>query len=73
VPKAELTIDDGQISAADGAATSYWELADDTLLDRAANGAVAPNPVSDYRVVGTSVARLDLRDKLTGRPATCTT
>jgi nicotinate dehydrogenase subunit B len=68
VPKAELTIDDGQISAADGAATSYWELADDTLLDRAASGAVAPKPVSDYRVVGTSVARLDLPDKLTGRP-----
>ncbi len=68
VPNEELTIDDGQISAADGAATSYWELADDTLLDRAASGAVAPKPVSDYRVVGTSVARLDLPDKLTGRP-----
>src|ERR1700682_6560034 len=68
VPKTELSIDDGQISAADGAATSYWECADDTLLDMAANGAVAPKPVSDYRVVGTSVARLDLPDKLTGRP-----
>ncbi len=38
VPKEELTIDDGQIFAEDGAATSYWELADDTLMDRAANG-----------------------------------
>ncbi len=68
VPKTELTIDDGQISATDVAATTYWELADDTLLDRAANGTVAPKPISDYRVVGTSVARLDLPDKLTGRP-----
>ena len=68
VPKEELTIEDGQISAPDGAATSYWELADDTLLDRAARGDAAPKPVSDYRVVGTSVARLDLPDKLAGRP-----
>ncbi|HVQ49966.1 MAG TPA: molybdopterin cofactor-binding domain-containing protein, partial [Mycobacterium sp.] len=68
VPREELTIDDGQIASAGAAATSYWELADDTLLDRAASGAVAPKPVSDYRVVGTSVARLDLPDKLTGRP-----
>ena len=38
VPKEELTIEDGQIAAPDGTATSYWELADDTLLDRAASG-----------------------------------
>lgn len=68
VPRNDLVIDDGQISAPDGAATSYWELADDTLLDRAANGDVAPKPVSAYRLVGTSVGRLDLPDKLAGRP-----
>ncbi|HVQ49586.1 MAG TPA: molybdopterin cofactor-binding domain-containing protein, partial [Mycobacterium sp.] len=68
VPREELTIDDGQITTAGAAATSYWELANDTLLDRAASGAIAPKPVSDYRVVGTSAARLDLPDKLIGRP-----
>jgi CO/xanthine dehydrogenase Mo-binding subunit len=68
VPKDDLTVDDGQMLAPDGAATSYWELADDTLLDRAASGDAAPKPVSDYRVVGTNVARLDLPDKLAGLP-----
>jgi nicotinate dehydrogenase subunit B len=68
VPKEELTIEDGQIYAPVGAATSYWELADDSLLDRAASGDAAPKPVSDYRVVGTNFARLDLPDKLAGRP-----
>ncbi|HET7666224.1 MAG TPA: molybdopterin cofactor-binding domain-containing protein, partial [Mycobacterium sp.] len=68
VPKEDLTIEDGQISAPDGAATSYWELADDSLLDREATGEVTPKPVSAYHVVGTNVARLDLPDKLTGRP-----
>jgi CO/xanthine dehydrogenase Mo-binding subunit len=68
VPKDQLEVDDGQIWAQDGAATSYWELADDTLLDRAAGGDVTPKPVSAYHVVGTNFARLDLPDKLTGRP-----
>ena len=68
VPKEDLTIEDGRIYAPSGAATTYWKLADDRLLDRAASGVVAPKLISDYRVVGTSVARLDLPDKLSGRP-----
>ena len=68
VPKEDLTIEDGQIFAPDGAVTSYWELADDSFLDRAASGDAAPKPVSAYHVVGANVARLDLPDKLAGRP-----
>jgi nicotinate dehydrogenase subunit B len=64
----ELEIADGQISGPDNSATSYWELADDSLLDRAATGEAAPKAASDYQIVGTNVARLDLPDKLTGRP-----
>jgi nicotinate dehydrogenase subunit B len=69
VPKDELTVEDGQFSAEDGAATSYWELADDTLLDRAASGDATPKPTSAYHVVGTDLARLDLPGKLGGRPS----
>ncbi|OBI44786.1 molybdopterin cofactor-binding domain-containing protein [Mycobacterium sp. E796] len=68
VPPDELDVDDGEITGPHGVATSYWELADDALLDRAATGAAAPKPESTYAVVGTDVARLDLPDKLTGRP-----
>jgi nicotinate dehydrogenase subunit B len=68
VPKNGITVEDGQIRTIGGANTSYWELADDALLDRAASGDATPKPVSAYHVVGTSVARLDLSDKLTGRP-----
>jgi nicotinate dehydrogenase subunit B len=64
----ELEVADGQITGSDNSTTSYWELADDSLLDRAATGDAAPKPESDYQVVGTDVARLDLPDKLTGRP-----
>ncbi len=68
VPKEDLVVEDGQITGGDGSATSYWELADDTVLDRAADGGAKPKPDSDYRVVGTDVARIDLPDKLAGRP-----
>ncbi len=68
VPKEDLAVDDGEITARDGSATSYWELADEALLDRPASGGATPKEDSDYHVVGTDVARIDLADKLTGRP-----
>jgi nicotinate dehydrogenase subunit B len=68
VQESNLTVADGQILAPDGRSTSYWELADDALLDRAASGEYQSKPASAYHVVGTSVPRLDLPDKLTGRP-----
>jgi len=68
VAEDKLTVADGRILAPDGRATSYWELADDGLLDQPATGGYQPKPASAYRVVGTSLPRLDLTDKLTGRP-----
>jgi CO/xanthine dehydrogenase Mo-binding subunit len=68
VPEEALTVRDGDFVAPDGRYTSYWELADDTLLDRPATGRVPVKPPSSYRVVGTDVCRTDLRDKLTGQP-----
>lgn len=64
----DLTVTDGVISARDGGSTSYWEIADDALLDRDTTGCAAPKAPADYRIVGTNVRRLDLLDKLTGRP-----
>ena len=68
VPADALTVRDGSIAAPDGRTTSYWELADDELLDRSATGLAEPKATSDYRIVGTSVPRVDLPDKLAPRP-----
>ncbi|HEX5297278.1 MAG TPA: molybdopterin cofactor-binding domain-containing protein [Streptosporangiaceae bacterium] len=68
VAQDKLTVADGEFGAPDGRATSYWELADDGLLDRPATGGYPPKPVSAYRLVGTSAPRLDLPDKVAGRP-----
>ena len=44
------------------------ELADDGRLDHPATGLAEPKAASDYRIVGTSVPRVDLPDKLAPRP-----
>src|SRR5580704_6821373 len=68
MPVGALTVQDGTIAVQDGRTTSYWELADDRLLDRPATGLAEPKAVPDYRIVGTSVPRVDLPDKLAPRP-----
>ncbi len=68
VARGALDVGDGTITAVDGRSTSYWELADDALLDRDATGAFEPKELSSYRVVGTSVPRVDLPELLCGTP-----
>lgn len=68
VPAASLTIEAGNIVAANGGRTSYWQLADDALLDRDAMGTVAPKPVTVHGIVGAAIERLDLADKVFGIP-----
>jgi nicotinate dehydrogenase subunit B len=66
VAVADLSVVDGVISAPGGPTTTYWELADDALLERRITGDHAPKRRSEYRIVGTNVGRFDLPDKLTG-------
>lgn len=66
---ADLAVVDGTISSPDGHfAMSYWQLADGVLLERDASGAAKPKSPGELTVVGTSQPRLDLPDKITGRP-----
>lgn len=62
-----VSIEDGTITVG-GLATSYWELADDDLLDRAATGTGATKHPGSYTVVGTSVPRIDLPELVVGAP-----
>jgi nicotinate dehydrogenase subunit B len=61
-------VHDGTITTPDGRSTSYWELADDALLEHTATGAVAPKPAAQYRTVGTSAPRVDLPELLAWQP-----
>jgi nicotinate dehydrogenase subunit B len=69
VPRAVLTVADGQIQAADGpAGVSYWTLAQPGLLDRPAEAPVPSRPPDEWSVAGRSAPRLDIPDTVTGRP-----
>jgi nicotinate dehydrogenase subunit B len=64
-----LTVADGQIRTA-GSPTglSYWTLAQPGILDRPADVPVPSRPPGQWSVAGRSAPRLDIPDKVTGRP-----
>jgi nicotinate dehydrogenase subunit B len=69
VAHAELAVADGQIRAADRpTGLSYWTLARPGMLDRPAHDPVPSRPPGEWSVAGRSVPRLDIPDKVTGRP-----
>jgi CO/xanthine dehydrogenase Mo-binding subunit len=68
VPADRLRIEDGAFLGDGNLASSYWELADDRLLDRDATATAKPLPVTARRIAGQSAQRLDIPDKVFGRP-----
>jgi nicotinate dehydrogenase subunit B len=63
-----LRVEDGEIIAADGPRTSYWALSGPGVLETDATGGASPKSPESYRVVGDSAPRLDIPDKVAGRP-----
>jgi nicotinate dehydrogenase subunit B len=64
-----LAVADGQIRTPDGpTGLSYWTLAQPGMLDRPADSPVPSRPSGQWSVAGRSAPRLDIPDKVTGRP-----
>jgi nicotinate dehydrogenase subunit B len=68
VPAESLKVEDGTIVGPGNLRTSYWELADEALLARDATPGVRAKAASARRLAGTAAARLDIPDKVFGRP-----
>src|SRR6266446_4548382 len=69
LPADQLIADDGDIFAKSGPErTSYWELAAEMPLAREATNSVPAKAVKDHRLVGRAAQRLDIPDKVMGRP-----
>ena len=69
IPHTALTVADGQIQMADGpTGVSYWTVAQPGMLDRSADAPVPSRPPDEWSVAGRSAPRLDIPDKVTGRP-----
>ena len=66
-PIGALAIEDGRfLRAGRHIGQDYWSIAEEVDLARPAAGDAAPKPPSNYRIVGQSLSRLDLADKVTG-------
>ncbi len=63
-----LEVRDGVISGPHNMRVSYWELADEISLDRDAAPGATPKSSAQRAVVGRSVARLDVPDKVFAQP-----
>ena len=63
-----LTITDGTIAGPGNVSTSYWELANDISLDRDATAGAPPKSSAQRTLAGSSLQRLDIPDKVFGRP-----
>ncbi len=68
VDAATLTLDAGVFRAPGGSAVGYAELADAALLDREATARFAPKAPQERRLIGARADRIDLPDKVMGRP-----
>jgi CO/xanthine dehydrogenase Mo-binding subunit len=69
VSDAALAVADGQVRTAEGpTGLSYWTLAQPGMLDRPADVPVPSRPPGRWSVAGRSAPRLDIPDKVTGRP-----
>ena len=69
VSPAGLSVADGEVVAGgDGTGLSYWSLAKPGLLDTEAGPPVPVKPPGRWSVAGRSAPRLDLPDKVSGRP-----
>jgi CO/xanthine dehydrogenase Mo-binding subunit len=66
VPAAQLKVAKGVVSGG-GKSTTYGELLGDRLFNVRSTGKAPVKKVSEYRIVGTRVPRLDIPDKISGK------
>ena len=68
VEPAALRIEDGAIRGPENLSSSYWELADDGLLDRDALPGVQAKSSAERTISGSPMPRLDIPEKIFGEP-----
>ncbi|MCV7422498.1 xanthine dehydrogenase family protein molybdopterin-binding subunit [Mycobacterium yunnanensis] len=63
-----LTVTNGVVTTPDGRSVAFWDVAHADLLHRRVTGVAPTKAASERSVVGTRVPRVDLPDKVAGRP-----
>jgi nicotinate dehydrogenase subunit B len=68
-PAAELRVNDGTVTAPNGARATYWELTSAGVFGREATARIKPKPANQHRVIGQDTPRRDIPAKVTGGAA----
>jgi|TARA_B100000315_G_scaffold199669_1_gene191606 CO/xanthine dehydrogenase Mo-binding subunit len=68
-PVQNLTVENGIIRNLEGnESISYWQLMKDVSFNVSATGEAQPKPFANHTKVGKRIQRIDLADKVTGKP-----
>lgn len=65
----QLTVNDGTITSRSGGSVTYWDITDDSLLQREATAETAPKSHTLHKFVGGSAPRADIPRKVSGVPS----
>ncbi|HYH43709.1 MAG TPA: molybdopterin cofactor-binding domain-containing protein [Burkholderiales bacterium] len=64
----QLSVRDGVVTARTGGSVAYWELADQSLLQRKATAEAPPKMAAEYALIGRALQRIDIPPKVMGAP-----
>jgi len=65
----QLSVSDGTITSRGGGSVTYWDITDESLLQREATAETAPKSHTLHKIVGGSAPRADIPRKVTGVPS----
>ncbi|MEQ1772674.1 MAG: molybdopterin cofactor-binding domain-containing protein [Burkholderiales bacterium] len=65
----QLSVNDGTITSRSGGNLTYWDITDESLLQREATAGTAPKPYTQHQFVGGSAPRADIPRKVSGVPS----
>jgi len=65
----QLSVNDGTVTSRGGGSVTYWDITDESLLQREATAETAPKSHTQHKVVGGSAPREDIPRKVSGVPS----
>ena len=65
----QLSVSDGTIISRGGGSVTYWDITDESLLQREATAETAPKSHTQHKIVGGSAPRADIPRKVSGVPS----
>ncbi len=65
----QLSVNDGTITSRGGGSVTYWDITDESLLQREATAETAPKSHTQHKIVGGSAPRADIPRKVSGVPS----